>query len=52
MGKILSMLLIHDTVEIDVGDAPIHRIHEKTGLEIAEKRAAKRLFGILPEPQA
>ncbi|MBN9080779.1 MAG: hydrolase [Rhizobiales bacterium 62-17] len=51
-GKIVSMLLIHDIVEIDVGDAPIHGVHDKAALELAEAAAAKRLFGLLPEGQA
>lgn len=51
-GKIISMLLIHDIVEIDAGDAPIHGVHDTVALEIAERQAAERLFGILPTDQA
>lgn len=50
--NILSMLLIHDIVEIDAGDAPIHGARDVAALEVAEAAAAKRLFGILPEAQA
>lgn len=50
--KIVSMLLVHDIVEIDAGDAPIHGARDVTALELAEAAAAKRLFGILPEAQA
>lgn len=52
VGKIITMLLIHDIVEIDAGDAPIHGVHDTAALEAAEKRAAERLFGILPKDQA
>jgi putative hydrolase of HD superfamily len=51
-GKVILMLLIHDIVEIDVGDAPIHGIHDAAALEIAEMKAAERLFGMLPTNQA
>lgn len=51
-SKIIAMLLIHDIVEIDVGDAPIHGGHDKAALELAEAAAARRLFGLLPEGQA
>ena len=50
-GKIITMLLIHDIVEIDVGDAPIHGDHDQAAVELREKAAAVRLFGILPEDQ-
>lgn len=52
VGKIITMLLIHDIVEIDAGDAPIHGIHDKAALEVAERQAADRIFGILPTDQA
>ncbi|MDR6147627.1 putative hydrolase of HD superfamily [Sphingomonas sp. SORGH_AS870] len=51
-GKIIAMLLIHDIVEIDAGDAPIHGVHDTAALEAAERQAADRLFGILPTDQA
>lgn len=51
-GKIITMLLIHDIVEIDAGDAPIHGGHDTAALEVAERQAAERLFGILPADQA
>ena len=52
VGRIIVMLLIHDIVEIDAGDAPIHGVHDSTALEFAEKQAAERLFGLLPPDQA
>jgi putative hydrolases of HD superfamily len=49
--KIIAMLLIHDIVEIDAGDAPIHGTHDAAALARAEQRAAERIFGLLPETQ-
>lgn len=51
-AKVISMLLIHDIVEIDAGDTPIHASHDAAALEAAERRAAERLFGMLPKDQA
>lgn len=51
-GRVIVMLLIHDIVEIDAGDAPIHGTHDSAALELAEKQAAERLFGLLPPDQA
>ena len=49
-NKVLHMLLIHDIVEIDAGDQPIHAVHNPH--QIAnEHAAAVRLFGLLPEDQ-
>jgi putative hydrolases of HD superfamily len=50
-AKIIAMLLIHDIVEIDAGDAPIHRTHDAAALAQAEQAAAERIFGLLPETQ-
>lgn len=52
VARVIVMLLIHDIVEIDAGDAPIHAAHDSAALEFAEKRAAERLFGLLPPDQA
>ncbi len=47
------LLLVHDIVEIDAGDAPIHaRGIAKHELEAAERMAAERIFGLLPPEQA
>ena len=51
-NKVISMLLIHDIVEIDAGDAPIHGVRDAAALQIAEAKAADRLFGMLPADQA
>jgi putative hydrolase of HD superfamily len=42
------MLLIHDLVEIAVGDAPIHGNHDLDAIAAAEQSAAQRIFGLLP----
>ncbi|MFJ5284865.1 HD family hydrolase [Pseudomonas sp. NPDC088429] len=50
-NRVIQMLLLHDIVEIDVGDFPIHdgALSElQTELEL---KAAERLFGKLPSPQ-
>src|SRR5262245_16431255 len=42
----MRLLLVHDIVEIDAGDAPIHSsTADKEGLKMAEMNAAKRIFG-------
>ena len=51
-AKIITMLLVHDIVEIDAGDAPIHGVHDTIALQLAERQAAERLFGLLPADQA
>jgi putative hydrolase of HD superfamily len=48
-----NLLLVHDIVEIDAGDAPIHASGvSRTELEAAERKAAERIFGLLPAEQA
>lgn len=46
--RALAMILIHDLVEIDCGDHPIHLEHDQPAVEAAELAAARRLFGMLP----
>ncbi len=52
IDRVIRMLLLHDLVEIDVGDVPIHSAngtaHASTETQIAESRAADRIFGLLP----
>ncbi|WP_342071179.1 HD domain-containing protein [Yoonia algicola] len=52
IDRVIKMLLIHDIVEIDAGDTPIHGDHDAAAIEIVEKAAADRLFGLLPDDQA
>jgi putative hydrolase of HD superfamily len=51
-GRVLQMLILHDLVEIDVGDVPIHsangQAHGSAETQAAEQRAADRIFGLLP----
>jgi putative hydrolase of HD superfamily len=48
--KVIKMLLIHDIVEIDVGDTFLYANHRDEVFE-KEKQAAERIFGLLPETQ-
>ncbi len=50
LSRVLRMLLLHDIVEIDAGDHPIHLPSETQ--DAAERAAADRLFGLLPQDQA
>lgn len=48
------MLLLHDLVEIDAGDAPIHGTLTAEAIRAQEEReqaAADRIFGLLPSDQ-
>jgi putative hydrolase of HD superfamily len=51
-NRVIKMLLIHDIVEIDAGDAPIHGDHDAAAMQQKERAAADRLFGMLPDAQA
>ena len=52
INRVIRMLLIHDLVEIDVGDVPIHsqngQAHASVETQTAEAKAADRIFGLLP----
>lgn len=52
IDRVIRMLILHDIVEIDAGDAPIHGTHDAEALAAAEMAAAERLFNILPADQA
>lgn len=49
--KTISMLLIHDLVEIDAGDTYAYDEEAKKSQRERELQAADRLFSILPEDQ-
>ena len=52
INRVIRMLLIHDIVEIDAGDMPIHAAGAGSSEQaLAEKQAADRLFGMLPGDQ-
>ncbi|MES2846361.1 MAG: HD domain-containing protein [Pseudomonadota bacterium] len=52
INRVIKMLILHDLVEIDVGDVPIHSAngtaHASAETLAAESRAADRIFGLLP----
>ena len=50
MLKVVSMLLIHDIVEIDVGDTWLYD-QNRGAKSAAEEQAAERLYALLPPPQ-
>lgn len=51
IDRVIRMLLIHDLVEIDAGDNPIHGNHDPVAMARIEEAAADRLFGLLPTDQ-
>lgn len=50
--KVLKMVLIHDIVEIDAGDTFLFDTKKNHSNTEEELKAAKRIFGKLPEKQA
>ncbi|MEM7724254.1 MAG: HD domain-containing protein [Pseudomonadota bacterium] len=52
IDRVIRMALIHDLVEIDAGDTPIHGHVDAAAQAKAEAEAADRLFGLLPPDQA
>ncbi|WJS84409.1 HD domain-containing protein [Paracoccus sp. TOH] len=50
--RAIAMILLHDLVEIDTGDHPIHLAHDMAAVQAAEEAAARRLFGMLPGGEA
>jgi putative hydrolase of HD superfamily len=52
VSRVIRMLLIHDIVEIDAGDAPIHGNVDHEAMALKEAAAADRLFDLLPADQA
>ena len=55
LGRVIRMLILHDVIEIDTGDVPIHsgngQTHHSQSQMQAELAAAKRIFGLLPKDQ-
>ncbi len=52
VDRVVRMLLVHDIVEVDAGDAPIFGTSPVADLAERERRAADRLFGMLPSDMA
>ena len=51
MNRVVGMLLVHDIGEIDTGDTIVFAVDGWEERKAAELVAAKRIFGILPEPE-
>lgn len=49
--RVIQMALVHDIVEIDAGDVMVYDLSAREAIQSQEQAAAKRLFGLLPEPQ-
>lgn len=49
--RVIFMLMVHDIVEVDAGDTPLHGKQDPQR-EANEQAAAARLFGLLPDDQA
>ncbi|HEX8276186.1 MAG TPA: HD domain-containing protein [Longimicrobiaceae bacterium] len=52
VARTMKMVLVHDVVEIDAGDAFCYDAAANVGKEERERRAAERIFGLLPAEQA
>jgi len=53
IGKVITMVLLHDLVEIDAGDLSVHApAEEQAHQHAAELAAADRIFALLPADQA
>jgi putative hydrolase of HD superfamily len=50
--RVLRMVLVHDVVEIDAGDAFAYDASVNVGKEERERLAAERIFGLLPDDVA
>ncbi len=51
ISKVIKMVLIHDIVEIDAGDAIVYDTDLRESAEAKEAEAARRIFGLLPDDQ-
>ena len=52
IGKVIRLVLVHDLVEIDAGDALPYDADAMRGQAERERAAADRLFALLPADQA
>lgn len=52
VARVMKMVIVHDIVEIDAGDAFVYDDAAALGQAEREKAAAGRIFNILPEDQA
>jgi putative hydrolases of HD superfamily len=51
LGKVMTMLLLHDLVEVEAGDVPVYDEQARIDIVVAEQQAAARLFARLPAAQ-
>lgn len=51
VARVIQMLLVHDIVEVDAGDHPLHVASTGSNQADLEAKAAERLFGLLPAEQ-
>lgn len=51
LPRVVTMLLLHDLVEIDAGDTFVYDQAARAAKEAEEQAAAERLFGLLPPEQ-
>ena len=49
--RVIKILLVHDLIEIDAGDTYCYDEHRRTDQVEREKKAADRIFSILPPDQ-
>lgn len=50
--RVLTMVLVHDLVEIDTGDVLVYDDEARAAAVDGERVAAERIFGLLPDDQA
>ncbi|HVF75929.1 MAG TPA: HD domain-containing protein [Acidimicrobiales bacterium] len=50
--RVLTMVLVHDLVEIDTGDVLVYDEVARAAAVEGERAAAERIFGLLPDDQA
>jgi len=50
-SRLIKMMLIHDVIEVDAGDTNIYDGQAAKDKESREKKAAGRIYGILPNDQ-
>lgn len=51
LSRVVTMLVLHDIVEVDAGDVFVYDDAQRAAHEEAERAAADRLFGLLPPGQ-
>ena len=51
LSRVIGMVLVHDLVEIDAGDAFVYDEAARAAAPAKERAAAERIFGILPADQ-